>query len=339
MIVPFVDFKKSYKKIKMEVLRGIKRVLKDGDYILRDDVAVFESRFAKCLGVKYAIGVASGTDALLLSLKALGVGKGDEVITTGYTFWATVEAIINCEAKPVLADIKDDLLIDPEDIKKKITKRTKAIIPVHIGGAVCDMSEIMKIAKKYKLFVIEDSAQAFGSCGLTGDIACYSFYPAKVLGCYGDGGAIITNNKKLSDKIKLLRNHGGKPHPQFSGYNSRLDNIQAAILNVKLSHVSEEIRKRRDNGFCYNECLDLIGTKSENYQEYNVYINKRDELYEFLKKNGIETIKGDYTFPIKQPKNTIVANKHILRLPIWPTLTSRQQNYIIEKIKEFYGSY
>ena len=344
MKVKFVDFPQSYRKIRKEVLKEIDRVLSAGDLILRDDVEKFEKNLAKIAGAKYAVGVNSGTDALFLSLKALGIGKGDEVITSGYTFWATVEAIINCGATPVLADIKNDLLIDPGEVEKLITKKTKAIIPVHIGGNICNMDEIMKIAERNKLFVVEDSAQAIRASKLRGDTACYSFYPAKVLGCYGDGGGVATNNKEIAEKIKLLRHHGGKPHPQCSGYNSRLDNLQAAILNVRAKGLRGLIARRKAIAKIYDKELaklnndSLVLPRSITYQEYNVAVLCRDKLFEFLKENGIETIKGDYSFPMKQPPMASLANEVIIRLPIWPDLTDKQIKYVCETIKSFYAN-
>jgi dTDP-4-amino-4,6-dideoxygalactose transaminase len=339
MKIPFVDFPKSYQEIRKEVLAEIDRVLSAGDLILRADGEKFEKNLAKYCGAKYAVGLNSGTDALFLSLKVLGIGQGDEVITSGYTFWATVEAIINCGAKPVLADIeRNSLVIDPKDIEKKITDKTKAIIPVHIGGAVCDMEKIIRIADKYHLDIVEDSAQAIGAIGLSGDTACYSFYPAKVLGGYGDGGAVVTNEKFLADKIKLLRNHGGKPHPKFVGYNSRLDNLQATILNLKLKYLDDLIKRRNEIAKIYDNIRELGRPISQTYQEYNLRVDERDELFDFLEENGIETIKGDYTFPIEVPENCKRANKEIIRLPIWPTLKDEEIKYVCEKIKQFYVS-
>jgi len=346
MKIPFVDFPKSYQEIRKEVLAEIDRVLSAGDLILRADGEKFEKNLAKYCGAKYAVGLNSGTDALFLSLKALGIGQGDEVITSGYTFWATIEAIINCGAKPILADIeRDSLVIDPEDIEKRITDKTKAIIPVHIGGAVCDMEKIVNIANKYNLDIVEDLAQAIGAIGLSGDTACYSFYPAKVLGGFGDGGAVVTNEKFLADKIKLLRNHGGKPHPKFVGYNSRLDNLQAVILNIKLKYLDDLIYRRNEIAKIYNKELSSLQKEgkitlpqSVTYQEYNLNVPfYRNKLFEFLKKNGIETIIGDYTFPqMDIPSWCWRANMYILRLPIWPTLKDEEIKYVCEKINEFY---
>jgi dTDP-4-amino-4,6-dideoxygalactose transaminase len=342
MKIKFVDFPKIYKKNREEYLKEIDRVLSNGDLILRDDVEKFEKSLADYCESNYAVGVNSGTDALILSLDALGVGRGDEVITTGYTFWATVEAILRVGATPVLVDIKDDLIIDESLIEEKITDRTKAIIPVCIGGATYHAPTIRKIAEKYNISVIEDMAQGIGQV-FSGDTACFSFYPAKVLGGFGDGGAIITNSKRLADHIKLLRNHGGKPYPKFVGYNSRLDNLQAAILNIKLRDLGKEILRRTEIAKIYTRELSVIDglilpkeTCLSNWQEYNIQTPHRDELYSLLEENGIETIKGDYTFPIDSPKRCRQANKETLRLPICPELTNEQIEYVCKKVKEFF---
>lgn len=226
--------------LKGEIYRAVKRVLDSGKFILNKEVGALEEEVARFCGVKYAIGVNSGTDALLLSLKALGIKQG-EVITTPFTFIATAEVIANVGAKPVFADIGEDLNINPDLIEEKITPRTKAILPVHLFGKLADMKKIKRLARKYKLKILEDAAQAFGTEGVgQGDIACFSFYPTKILGGCGDGGMIITNSKKLADKVRMLRNHGSSPKEKYLnltlGTNSRLDEIQAAILRVKLKH-------------------------------------------------------------------------------------------------------
>lgn len=335
----FVDFKKAYQEVRDEVLPEIDRVLSNGDLILRDDVRKFEKTLAEVVGSKYAVGLNSGTDALVLALEALGIGKGDEVITSGYTFWATVEAIIRVGAKPVLCDIGHDLLIDVDDLERKITNKTKCIIPVHIGGKVCDMKRIMEIADDEGLFVVEDSAQSLGAIKKPkGHIQTYSFYPAKVLGCYGDGGAITTNNKNIAEKIRILRDHGRKTKhlTVCVGYNSRLDNLQAAILNVKIKYLSDYIKRRNEIAEIYKKNLEIDCPESETYQEFNIQVQKRDGLYNYLKKNGVETLKGDYTFPMKQPKTVLLANKQVLRLPIFPTLTNEEIIGICKLINKYF---
>jgi len=234
----FLNLKKQYKLIKKEIGVAIRRVLDSAVFVGGKEVEGLEKEVAKFCGVKYAVGVNSGTDALFLSLKAIAIGKGDEVITTPLTFIATAEVIAALGARPVFVDIDPKTFnIDPLKIEKAITKKTKAIIPVHLFGQMADMLDIMKVARKYKLFVVEDAAQAIGAeykgrkAGTMGDLGCFSFFPSKNLGAYGDGGMVITNNKKLADKIRLLRNHGSSPANKYKnlvlGTNSRLDAIQA----------------------------------------------------------------------------------------------------------------
>lgn len=239
----------SYLAHKKEIDQAIHRVLDSGQYILGKEVEKFENEFAKYIGVKYCIGVASCTEALFLSMKVLGIGEGDEVITVSHTATATISAICMTGAKPVLVDIQPhDFTIDPSEVYKAITKKTKAIIPVHIHGNPCYMKSIMSLAKNRKLYVIEDCAQAHGTkfgkkrVGSIGHLGCFSFYPTKNLGCLGDGGAITTNNRKLADKLRLLRQYGWKPRyiSSVHGYNSRLDELQAAILSVKLKYLDED---------------------------------------------------------------------------------------------------
>ena len=234
----------QYLKYKKEIDKAVLRVLRSGQYINGKEVKVFEDEVCRFLGVKYAVAVSSGTHALLLSLRALGIGKGDEVITTPFTFIATAETIAEAGAKPVFVDIEPIFEnIDSLQIEKAITKKTKAIIPVHLFGQLADMDHIMKIARKYKLAVIEDSAQAFGIKGIDSDCKCLSFYPTKVLGGCGDSGMILTNQKRMADKLRMLRNHGSSPKDKYKhlifGTNSRMDEIQAVILRVKLKHFKE----------------------------------------------------------------------------------------------------
>ena len=224
------------------ILLAAERVLNSGQFVKGKEVCLLEEAAAKRCFARYAVGVNSGTDALFLSLKALRIGSGDEVITTPFTFIAASEAIANCGAKPVFADIGDDLNIDADLIERAVTRKTKAILPVHLFGRMADMRKIKKIAKKYKLKIIEDSAQAFGT-PLSGDVACISFYPTKVLGACGDAGMVITNSKKLAEKIRILANHGSSPGFKYLhlevGINSRMDEIQAAILREKLKTFDE----------------------------------------------------------------------------------------------------
>ena len=364
--VPFVGYKLQYQNLKSEIDNAIQDVLQRGDLILRSDVEEFEKNLAFFLGVKYAVGVNSCTDAMILSLKAAGIGNRDEVITVSHTFFATIEAIFRCGAKPILIDVREDFLMDPDQLEKVITKKTKAIIPVHLNGRVCEMDEIMKIAKKYNLIVIEDAAQALGasfqgkmagSFGLTG---CFSFYPAKILGAYGDGGAVVTNNKNIAERIRLLRDHGQKTKTEIVcyGFNSRLDNLQAAILNVKFKHLPKWIKRRREIAKIYTKGLSEIPqvkippapdshpSHFDIYQNYVIRAKKRDELKKFLEKKGIETLVKD---PIpnhwqnglglkhfKLPNTEKFANE-VISLPIYPELTIGQIEYVVDSIKEFYA--
>jgi dTDP-4-amino-4,6-dideoxygalactose transaminase len=347
--IPFVNYKIGYKLYKKYIDGVIKETLKNGDLILRKDVEAFENNLAKFVGQKYAVGLNSGTDALFLALKVLNIGKGDEVITTSHTFIATIAAIHNVGAKPVLVDIGDDMLMDLSQVKKKITKRTKAIIPVHMNGAVVDIKKLKRIVGKIP--IIEDSAQA---CGIKttadGIIKCFSFYPAKMLGCYGDGGGLTTNDKNIYERVKVLRDNaqkrlkgGEKVEENLMtefGFNSRLDNLQAAILNFKIQWMPMWIRRRLKICEMYNKGLGLHWQTPQNY----IYTSsEREELAKFLKGKGIETLVRDHVPNHKHPalklncslpKTEELAGKAIA-LPLYPELEDEEVEYIIENIKLF----
>lgn len=364
----FVDLKKQYKAIKKAIDTAIKRVLNSSNFILGREIEEFEKEIAKFSGVKYAIGVNSGTDALFLSLKALGIGPRDEVITTPFTFISTAEVIANLGAKPVFVDIEPKTFnIDPEKIEEKISKKTRAIIPVHLFGQMADMNEIMKIAKKYKLKVIEDAAQAIGAtykgkkADSVGDIGCISFFPTKNLGAYGDGGMVVTNNRKLADKIRLLRNHGSSPKEKYLnlvlGTNSRLDALQAAILRVKLKYLSKWNKERAKKAEFYSQKLKKIRDivtpfiapeRTHIFHQYTIRTKERNELIAYLKNQGILTMIY-YPLPLHlQPAfkylgykegdfpETEKAAKEVLSLPIYPELLRNDQKFIIKKIKTFF---
>lgn len=364
MKVPFVDPKIHYQQLKKEILKAIDDVLSRGDLILRKDVEEFEKNIAAFVGTKYAIGLNSGTDALFLSLRAAGISPGDEVITVAHTFVASVAAIVHCGAKPILVDVGEDFLIDVEKVESLITPKTKAIIPVHFNGRVCDMEKLMEIAKKHNLIIIEDAAQALGakfdgkvagSLGLTG---CFSLYPFKILGAFGDGGIVTTNDENIAQKIRLLRDHGQKTKTELVcyGFNSRLDNLQAAILNVKFRYLPEWIKRRQEIANLYNQGLsDIPEVKLppkpdekhfDIYQNYVLRVQKRDELFEYLKEKEIETLIKD---PIAlhhhpalglshcQLPYTEKLAKEVISLPIYPELTDGEIEYVINCIKEFYG--
>ncbi len=368
-MIEFVDLKRQYKLIKREIDVAIKRVLNNSNFILGKEVEDFEKKLAQFCGVKYAVGLNSGTDALSLSLKSLGIRKGDEVITTPFTFIATAEVIADLGAKPVFVDINPRTFnINSSKIEKAITRKTRAILPVHLFGQMADMSEIMKIAKKYKLYIIEDAAQAIGAeykgkkAGSIGDLGCFSFFPAKNLGAYGDGGMVITNNKKLAEKIRLLRNHGSSSKEKYLnlilGTSSRLDAFQAAILRVKLKYLPKWNKKRNEIAKHYNKLLKGVGdiltpfylqNRTHIFHQYTIRTKKRTALREYLKEKGIPTM---IYYPLSlylQPAFKYLGYKigdfpevekaaeEVLSLPIYPELSKSEQDYIIQRIKEFYN--
>jgi UDP-2-acetamido-2-deoxy-ribo-hexuluronate aminotransferase len=347
-MVPMVDLKKQFQETKDEIFHVLIEILESGQYILGAKVSEFEKKVAVYHGVREAIGVASGTDALHLAIDALGIGEGDEVITTPFTFFATVEAILYTGATPVFVDIEPDTLnIDVSQIEANITGKTKALLPVHLFGHPADMRTILNIAKKHRLKMIEDCAQSFGAeangkkVGSIGDAGCFSFYPSKNLGGYGDGGMIILNSTRVADTIRELRNHGsrGSYRHKRVGFNSRLDEIQAGILLVKLIRIDEYNRKRRQNASFYNNLLsDKVKCPVEKkgayhvYHQYTIMSHKRDEIQQKLKENGISSViyypvplhlqkalnflgyqKGD--FPVTEK-----AAKKVLSLPMYPEL-------------------
>jgi len=349
---PFIDLKAQYSNIKDEVLRCINDILESSHYILGENVKKFEDDIKSYLGVSEAIGVASGTDALHLALKALDITHGDEVITTPFTFFATVEAILYVGAKPVFVDIDENTYnIDPDKIEEKITPRTKTIIPVHIFGCPADMIKINEIAQKYGLKIIEDAAQAFGAkigdkkIGTFGDIACFSFYPSKNLGCFGDGGMVVTNNPEIADKIRILRNHGspGRYVHETVGLNSRLDEIQAGVLRIKLKHIDEYNSLRRKKANIYTKFLsDKVITPKEVENTYHVYhlysirSESRDKIKEILAKQGFPSV---VYYPIPMHLQKAIANlgfkkgdfpiaekvsREILALPIYPEIPDEE---------------
>jgi dTDP-4-amino-4,6-dideoxygalactose transaminase len=368
MKILFCDLKKQYFSLRKEINTEINKVLKSGRFILGDYVEKFEKEFAKYCGVKFAVGVNSGTDALLFSLKALNL-SGYEIITAANTFVATVESIVHAGCKPVLVDVDPDTYnINTHEIKRKITSKTKAIIPVHLYGQMANMDEILKIAKKYNLYVIEDACQAHGAeykgkkAGSFGNLACFSFYPSKNLGAYGDGGVIVTNDEKLAETLKKLRDHGSikKYQHEILGYNSRLDAIQAAILSVKLKHLDKWNRLRIRNANLYNKFLSKIPyvkiprKLAEAKHVYHLYVIKledksmRDNLRDYLHLKGIEC-GIHYPIPIHLTEAfkflgyqegdfpiTEKCSRTILSLPMYPELKKSEIKYVVEKIKKFF---
>lgn len=362
----FLDLKVQYHGLKNEIDSAIQKVLDSGIFILGPFVAEFEKNMASFCNTKHAVGVANGTDALYLSLKALEIGEKDEVITTPFTFFATAEVIANCGAKPIFVDIRPDTFnINPDKIEAAITEKTKAIMPVHLYGQMAEMDKIMQIANKYNLKVIEDAAQSIGAkykgkiCGEHGNATSFSFFPSKNLNCYGDGGMIVVNDENLARKIKILRSHGSekKYYNEVLGVNSRLDAIQAAVLDVKLKYIKEWNLARRKKADRYNNSLheikDIITpvTLSECehvFHQYTIRTKRRNELAQYLKEQKIPTM---IYYPL--PLHLLPALKYlgyksgdfpeaekvsleVLSLPIYPELTLEDQDKIIQQIKNFF---
>jgi len=367
-MIPFVDLKAQYNSIKNEIDEAIQRVLNTTSFIMGEELIKFEEEFALFCNAKYAIGVANGSDALILALRACGISEKDEVITVPHTFIATTEAITHVGGKVVFIDIDPKTYtIDVSKIEEKITEKTKAIIPIHLYGQPADMGTIMELAKKYNLRVIEDAAQAHGAkykgkkVGPIGDVGCFSFYPGKNLGAYGDAGMVVTNNEEIAEKIKLLRNHGRitkKYEHEIEGYSSRLDNLQAAILRVKLKYLDEWNDRRRNNAKKYDESLSKIDGIITPYEAdyakhvYHLYVIRtekgRDKLREELKLKGVAT-GIHYPIPLHlQPAYSYLGYKKgdfpvteeysqkILSLPMFAELTGGQIEEIVELVKDYF---
>lgn len=365
-MIPFFETGRQYNKIKNKIDNAIQRVLNSKCFILGPELEKLEKEFASYCGVSYAIGCASGTDALFLSLIAAGVGNGDEVITVANTALPTVSAIRNTGAIPVFVDIDEGtFLIDVSKIEKAITSKTKAIIPVHLYGQSCDMDKIMKIAKNHNLIVIEDACQAHGALyknkkvGSFGKMSAFSFYPTKNLGGYGDGGMITTNDKKIADKLKKLRNYGLENREKYlhtiKGFNSRLDEIQAAIIRTKLPYLDEWNQRRKEIADFYKNYIKnkkIILPKEENinthiFHLFVVRCKERDKLRKYLEKNNIKTLVH-YPLPLHlQPSYadlevlkgslpiTEKIAKEILSLPIFPELNKKEIKKIVNVINKF----
>ena len=299
MKVPFVNIGLQYESFKEKIVSKLDQVLSQGEYILGKELEMFEKEFSIFCDTKFAVGVGSGTDALFLSLKALKVGEGDEVIMPGNTFVSTASVVANAKARPVFVDVLDDFNIDPSKVEKAITKNTKAIIPVHLTGRIANMNQINQIAKVHNLHVIEDAAQAIGASmmnkksGSFGLAGCFSLHPLKNLHIYGDGGVITTNNKNIYELIKKLRNHGLKNRDEceFWGYNSRLDNIQAAIARIKLQHIDQINNKFIEISKIYSKELQNIvsvpyddNKRKSVFHRYIIQYPNRNNLKKFLKK-------------------------------------------------------
>lgn len=339
MKVRFFNPALIYQKHKDDFDTAIARVLESGDLILREDVERFERELAAFLGVRYAIGLNSGTDALYLSLWALGVGRGDDVLVPSHTFVATAQVVAQLGANPVLYDM---------DGKIEFTPNTKAIIPAHIaGGFGANMSSLVFEATKRGIHVIEDACQALGAeqdekmAGTFGVTGCFSFYPAKILGAFGDAGAVVTNDEAIYREILELRNHYKSDYSKW-GINSRLDNLQAAVLNVRIRHLPKMLERRKEIAEYYLENLrGIVGlpenTKGRVWQDFIIQVENRDEMYEKLKQLGVETMKNEYPMPIGKLPLAERYESTTLRIPCNDVLTDEEAKYVVEKIKEVIG--
>jgi dTDP-4-amino-4,6-dideoxygalactose transaminase len=371
MRVPLLDLHAQYKTIKPEIDAAVERVFASQQFVLGDEVAAFEEALAEYCGSRHAIGCASGSDALLLALMALGVGAGDEVITVSYSFFATASSITRLGAMPVFVDISlSDFNLDPALVERAITPQTKAIIPVDLYGQCVDMEAIAEIAERSGLPVVEDAAQALGAeykgrhAGTLGTIGCLSFFPSKNLGGAGDGGMLLTDDESLAAKLRILRVHGGRERYYHSviGINSRLDALQAAVLGVKLRYLDRWNEARRARASRYNvlfaaggldEFLMTPRTKEHRrhiYHQYTLRCSRRDELMEHLRSAGIGC-EVYYPVPLHRQEcfaylgyqpGSLPASEQLaadaLSLPIYAELDDQMQDYVVEKVTEFYSS-
>ncbi|MFC5469736.1 DegT/DnrJ/EryC1/StrS family aminotransferase [Cohnella suwonensis] len=368
--VPVFEVNSEVELLWNEIMEAVQGVIRSGKFIMGPNVTAFEEEVAAYLGVKYAVALNSGTDALVIALKALGIGPGDEVITTPFTFFATAEAIGQVGATPIFVDVEEcSYNLDPNKMEEKITSRTKAIMPVHLYGQAADMDEIRRLAAKYKLFVVEDVAQAFGGeykgkkLGTLGDAGCFSFFPTKNLGAYGDGGLFVTQDEAVAQIARKLRTHGGinKYRNEMLGYNSRLDEIQAAILRVKLPHIDHWNENRRGIARKYDDQLHGISEivvpaelpyAKHVYHQYTVRIlnGRRDEFQRHLSELGISTMvyypTPVHRLPVYQPLNgkselhlpvSETLADEVLSLPIWPLMHPEKQERAIRSIREAAG--
>lgn len=358
MKIPLIDMVAQYRSVQTEIDDAIRQVLEAGQFILGPSVAAFEKEVADYLGTEHAVGVASGTDALILALRSLGIGPGDEVIMPAYTFFATAEAVMLVGATPVFADIEaDTYCVDAQQVADRVTTRTKAIIPVHLYGHPANLTPLLELARAHGLKIIEDNAQAFGAeyrgckTGSFGDAGCLSFFPSKNLGAFGDGGMIVTNDADLAQRVRMLRTHGWrkKYYPELLGYNSRLDELQAAILRVKLRHVEEWTEQRRKLASQYTQRLSELGIEVPHeasyarhvYHLYVIRVRERDKTQQLLKEVGIASAvyypqplhllvpcrqlgyeKG--SFPVSEQ-----ASQDTLSIPFFPEMSEAQMDRVV----------
>lgn len=363
MHVPFINLGLQYLKFRDKILKKFDTISKNGNYVLGQELEIFEKNFAQFCNTKYAVGLNSGSDALTFSLLSQNIGYGDEVIIPGNSFIATAWSVANVGAKIIFSDVNDDFNISVEHVKKLINKKTKAIIPVHLTGKICEIEKLLEIAKHHKIKIIEDAAQAIGAeynnkkAGSFGITGCFSLHPLKNLHVHGDGGMLTTNNKDVYEYVKKIRNHGliNRDSAVLWGYNSRLDNIQAAIGNIKLKKLNNLNNNFVRIAKTYNKKLSkfvdvpyIERNKVSVYHRYIIKTKYRDKLMKYLAEKNIET-KIHYPIPLHlQPvaknlnfkrgslPNVERLSKRILSLPIYPELTKDQQNYVIKNILNFF---
>ncbi len=387
MEVPLLDLRAQYATIKDKIHAGVDEIFETQRFVLGAQVAALEEEIAQLCGTKFAVGVASGTDALLLSLKASGVGPGDSVITVPFTFFATAGTIVNLGARPIFVDIQDaGSVMDPERLSSFLVREctynlttrrlvhkssntaVKALLPVHLYGQCADMDEILAIAKRYDLPVVEDAAQALSAtykgraAGAIGDLGCFSFFPSKNLGGAGDGGMVISSNPQLAERVRLLRTHGAHPkyYHAIVGFNSRLDELQAAVLRVKLPYLKQWSEARRENATRYTKDFEasgltsfvtppvILSDRSHIFHQYVIRCNMRDQLQAFLKANGVGT---EIYYPVSLHEQECfryldynaadlprshAASQETLALPIYPELKEEQRSYVVRSIAAFY---
>lgn len=365
--VRFVDYPSQFQKMETEVMDTVRAVFSRGDLMLRQQLRDFEKNLADFVGTRFAVGLSTCTDALHLSLRAAGIGPGDEVITVSHTFVATAAAIHHAGATPILVDIGEDHNMAPVFLEKAITTKTRAIVPVHLNGRLCAMDPIMALAKERNLIVIEDSAQGLGASykgkrgGSFGLAGCFSFYPAKLLGAFGDAGAMTTNDEAMAQKVRSLRDHGRNAAGDLDGwsFNCRMDNLQAALLNLKIEKLPEWIERRREMASLYHERLSPLrelqlpprpesrGDYYDVFQNYEIEAKDRGCLTAFLKEKGIEILISWGGKGVHQFKNLGLTHFHlprterlfqgVLMLPMHTELTDDQIEYVSDVIHEFYG--
>lgn len=371
MLFEFLDLKAQFASIRDDVMAAVTRVMESQHFILGPEVACFEEEIAAKLGAKHAVGCASGTDALILALLAAGIGPGEEVITTPFSFVATAGSIAYIGAKPVFVDIdRTSFNLDPAKIEAAITPKTKAIMPVHLFGLPADMDPILSIARAHQLLVIEDAAQAIGArykgrmIGTIGDFGCFSFFPSKNLGAAGDGGLITTNNDAGAECLRMLRVHGSKQKylHELMGTNSRLDALQAAVLRVKLRHLDQWEAGRRNRARRYDELFSRraltshvtlpqtpAGQFHHVFNQFTIRARRRDDLKDFLRARGIPSeiyyplclhLQKAFTYLDYQPGQMPIAeaaSREVLSLPVFPELTDANQDLIVQAVADFYA--